>query len=228
MLAAWKKSYDQPRQHIKKQRHCFAHKCSYSQSYGSNVWIWNLDHEEGWILKNWCFWTVVFENTLESPLDCNDIKSVSPKWNKSWIFIKRTDIEAEAPILLPLDMKSRLIRKDPDAGKYSKQEKGQQRTRWLDGITDSVDLSLSISERWWRTGKHDILQSIGFKESDMTKWLNSNNNSCLNLFTCLLSLLKKSLSIVSILKNHSQIIHKKRTIGMWSRLLQLLKTILRL
>ena len=165
----WKKSYDQPRQHIKKQRHLFAHKCPYSQSYSSNVWIWNLDHEEGWTLKNWCFWTVVFENTLESPLDCNDIKSVNPKWNKSWIFIKRTDIEAEAPILLPPDMKSRLIRKDPDAGKYSKQEKGQQRTRWLDGITDSVDLSLSISERWWRTGKPAYCSPLGSKSQT---WLN--------------------------------------------------------
>ena len=116
-LAPWKKSYGKPRQHIKKQKHHFADNGLYSQSYGfsiSHVWMWKLDHKESWALKNWCFWTVVLEKTLESPLDCKEIKSVNPKRNQSWIFIGRIDAEAEAPILWPPFW---LIRKDPDAGK---------------------------------------------------------------------------------------------------------------
>ena len=96
MLATWKKSYDQPRQHIKKQRHYFANKGLSSQSYGfssSHVWTWELDHKEGWGPNNWCFWTVVLEKTLESPLDCKEIQPVNPKGNQSLIFMGRTDIE---------------------------------------------------------------------------------------------------------------------------------------
>ena len=100
----------------------------YSQSYGlssSHVWMWELDHKEGWALKNWCFWTVVLVKTLESPLDCMEIKSVSPKGNHSWIFIGRTDAEAETPILWPLDSKSQLIGKDTKTGKeWRQKEKG--------------------------------------------------------------------------------------------------------
>ena len=101
MLAPWKKSYDKPRQHIKKQRHYFADKGLYNQSYGfssSHVQMWELDHKESWVLKNWCFWTVVLEKTLESPLDCKEIQQVRPKGNQSWIFFGRTDAEPEAPI----------------------------------------------------------------------------------------------------------------------------------
>ena len=101
-LAPWKKSYDHPRQHIKKQRHCFANKGLSSQSYGfssSHVWMWELDPKESWALKNWCFWTVVLEKTLESLLDCEEIKPVNCKGNQSWIFTERTDAEAETPIL---------------------------------------------------------------------------------------------------------------------------------
>ena len=101
-LAPWKKSYDQPRQHIKKQRRYFSNKGLSNQSYGfssSHVWMWELDHKESWAPKNWCFWTVVLETTLESPLDGKEIKSVNPKGNQSWIFIGRTDVEAETPIL---------------------------------------------------------------------------------------------------------------------------------
>ena len=120
--------YDQPRQHIKKQRHYFADKDPYSQSYGfssSHVWMWELDHKEGWVLKNWCFWTVVLEKTLESPLDCKEIQPVNPKGNQPWIFIGRTDAEAETPILWPPDEKTWLIGKDPDAGKdWGQKEKG--------------------------------------------------------------------------------------------------------
>ena len=98
-------SLEELRQHIKKQRHYFAYKGLSSQSYGfsSHVWMWELDYREGWALKNWCFWIVVLEKTLEGPLDCKGIKSVIPKGNQSWIFIGRTDAEAEAPILWPPD-----------------------------------------------------------------------------------------------------------------------------
>ena len=125
MLAPWKKSYDQPRQHLKKQTHYLANKGPSSQSYGfssGHVWMWELDHEEGWALRNWRFWTVVLLKTLESPLDCKEIKPVNSKGNKSWILIGRTDAEAEVPILWSPDMKSLLIRKDPDAGKDWEQE----------------------------------------------------------------------------------------------------------
>ena len=91
-----------------------------SQSYGfssSHVWMWELDYKEIWVPKNWCFWTVVLEKSLESPLDCKEIKPVNPKGNQSWIFIEKTDAEAEYPILWPPDVKSWLIAKDPDAGK---------------------------------------------------------------------------------------------------------------
>ena len=96
-----------------------------SQSYGfssSHVWMWQLNHKEGWMLKNWCFWSVVLEKTLESPLDCKPVNPVNPKENQSWIFTGRTDAEAKAPILWPPDVKSRLIRKEPDAGKEWRQE----------------------------------------------------------------------------------------------------------
>ena len=101
-LAPWKESYDKPRQCIKKQRHHFANKDLYSQGYGfsiGHVWMWELDHKESWAPKNWCFQIVVLEKTLESPLDCKEIKPVHPKGNQFWIFIGRTDAEAEAPIL---------------------------------------------------------------------------------------------------------------------------------
>ena len=125
MLTPWKKSYDQPRQHIKKQRHDFANKNLSSQGYGFSsglVWMWELDCEESWVLKNWCFWTVVLEKTLESPLDCKEIQPIHPKGDQSWIFIGRTDAEAETPILWPPDANSWLIWKDPDAGKDWGQE----------------------------------------------------------------------------------------------------------
>ena len=99
MLAPWKKSYDQPKQHIKKQRHYFASKDLSSQSYGffsSHVWMWELDYIESWAPKNWCFWTVMLEKTLESPLDCKEIQPVYPKGDQSWVFIGRTDVEADS------------------------------------------------------------------------------------------------------------------------------------
>ena len=128
MLGPWKISYDQLRQHIKKQRHYFANKGPSSQSYGiysSHVWMGELDYKESWAPKNWCFWTVVLEKTLESPLDCKEIKPVNPTGDQSWIAIERTDAEAETPILWPLDVKNWLIWKDPDAGNdWRQEEKG--------------------------------------------------------------------------------------------------------
>ena len=117
MLTPWKKSYDQPRQHIKKQRHYFVNKGPSVQAYSfpsGHVWMWELDCEESWTLKNWCFWTVVLEKTLESPLDCREIQSAHPKGDQSWVFIGKTDLEAETPILWPPDAKNWLIWKDPD------------------------------------------------------------------------------------------------------------------
>ena len=118
----------QTRQYIRKQRHYFANRGPYSQSYGfssSHVWMCELHHKESWALKNWCFWTVVLEKTLESPVDCKEIQPVHPKGDQSWIFIGRADAEAETPILWPLDAKNWLIGKDPDAGKdWRQEEKG--------------------------------------------------------------------------------------------------------
>ena len=126
-----------------KQRHYFTNKDPYSQSYGfssSHVWMWELDHKDSWGPKNWCFWTMVFEKTLESPLDCKEIKQVNPKGNQSWIFIGRTDAKAETPIVWPPDAKNWLIWKDPDAGKdWGREEKGMTEDEmvgwhhWLDG-----------------------------------------------------------------------------------------------
>ena len=124
-LAPWKKSYDKHRQHVKKQRHYFANKGLSSQSYSfpsSHVGMWELDYKESWGPKNWCFWTVVLEKTLESSLDCKEIQPVHPKGDQSWIFIGRTDAEAETPILWPPNVKNWLIWKDPDAGKNWRQE----------------------------------------------------------------------------------------------------------
>ena len=143
MLAPWKKSYDKPRQHIKKQRYYFADKGPSSQSYGfssSHVWIWELDDKESWVPKNWCFCTAVLEKTLESPLNSKEIKLVNPKGNQSWIFIGRTDAEAETPILWLPDVKNWLTGKDPDAGKDWRQEEKATTEdemvgwhHWLDG-----------------------------------------------------------------------------------------------
>ena len=134
MLAPGKKSYNKAGQHIKKQRHYFACQCSYSQSYGfssSQVWMCELDHKEGWVLKNWCFWTVVLEKTLESPLDCKEIQPVHSKGSQSWIFIGSSDAEA---LIWP-----------SDAGEDWRQKEKWTAvdSRWLDGITDSMNISLS-------------------------------------------------------------------------------------
>ena len=128
MLTPWTESYDQSRQHIQKQRHHFANKDLSSQGYGvssCHVWMWELDCEESWTPKNWCFWTVLLEKTLEIPLGSKEIKPVNPKGNQFRIFIGKTDAEAETPIVWPSDANSWIIRKDPDAGKdWRREEKG--------------------------------------------------------------------------------------------------------
>ena len=177
MLAPWKKSYDQPRQLIKKQRHYLTNKGPSSQNYGfscGHVWMWELDCEEGWAPKNWCFWAAVLEKTLEGPLDCQEIQPIHPKGNQSWIFIGRTGAEAEAPILWPPDAKSWLTGKDSDAGRdWGQEEKGTTKDEmagwhhWLDG-----------HESGWTPGVGDAqgglacCDSWGHKESDTTERLN--------------------------------------------------------
>ena len=142
-------SYDEPRHRLKKQRHHFAYKGPYSQSYdfsSSHIWVWELDHKDSWAPKNWCFWTVVLEKTLESPLDSNEIKSVNPKGNQSWIFIGRTDTELELKLQYfgHLMQRANSLEKTLMLGKIEgRRRRGQQRMRWLDGITNSMDMSLS-------------------------------------------------------------------------------------
>ena len=177
MLAPWKKSYDQPRQHIKKQRHYFANKGPSSQSYGfssGHVWIWELDYKESWTPKNWCFWAVVLEKTLESPLDCKEIQAVHPKGNQSWKFIGRTDAEAETPILGPPDANNCLIWKDPDAGKdWRREEEGMTKDEmagwhhWLNGHESEQAQGVGDGQ-----GGLVCCSPWGFKELDTTKQLN--------------------------------------------------------
>ena len=134
MLAPWKKNYD------------FANKGLSRLSYGfssSHVWVWELDYKESWVPKNWCFWTVVLEKILESPLDCKEIKPVHPKWNQSWIFIGRTNAEAELQYFGHLMWRTDSFEKTLMLEKIEGGRRGPQRMRWLDGITDSMDMSLS-------------------------------------------------------------------------------------
>ena len=168
---------DQPRQHIEKQRYYFANKSPSSQSYGvsrGHVWLWELGYKESWVLKNWCFWTVVLEKTLGSPLDCMEIKPVHPKGNQSWLFIGRTDAEAETPVLWPPDAKNWLTGKDPDAGEdWRQEEKGtteDETVGWphrLNGHGFGWTLGVGGGQ-----GGLACCGSWGRKGSDMTERLN--------------------------------------------------------
>ena len=151
-----------PRQCIKKQRHYFANKGPPSQSYGfssSHVWIWELDCKESWAPKNWCFWTVVLNKTVESPLDCKEIQPVHSKGNQSWIFIVRTD--AQTPILWLPDANNWLIGKDPDAGKDWRQEETEdEMVGWHHWLNGRVWVN---SRSWWWTGRPGMLQPMGLQ-----------------------------------------------------------------
>ena len=174
LLAPWKKSYDQPGQHTKKQRHYFTNKGPSIQSYGfssGHVWMWELDYKESWALKNWCFWTVVLEKTPESPLDCKEIQPVHPKGDRSWIFIGRTDAEAETPILWPPE-------EEPTHGKRAwcwerLKAGGEGEDRGWDGWMASPTRWTWIwvsSGSWWWTGRPGVPQSMGSVTSSWT-WL---------------------------------------------------------
>ena len=173
------KSYDQPRQPIKKQRHYFANKGLSSQSYGfssSHVWMWELDYKASWVPKNWCIWTVVLEKTLESPLDSKEIQLVHPKRDQSWIFIRRIDAEAETLILWPPDAKNWLIWKTDsfDAGKdCRREEKGTAEDEmvewhhWLNGHGFGYTLGVGDGQRGLA-----CCSPWGRKKSDRTEGLN--------------------------------------------------------
>ena len=170
-------SYDQPRQHIKKQGHYFADKGPSSQGYGfssSHVWMWELDHKESWAPKNWCFWTVELEKTLESCLDSKEIKPVHPKGTQSWILIGRTDAKAETPILWPSDGKNQLIGKDSDAGKVWRQEEKGMTEDEMVGCYHRLD-GHELEQAPGVGGGQGSLACCspwGCKESDMTERLN--------------------------------------------------------
>ena len=168
MLTPWKESYEQPRQHIKKQRYYFADKGPSSQSYGfsrSHVWMWELDHKEGWGWKNWCFPTLVLEKILESPLDCKEIKPVNPKEIKPENSLEGLTLKLKLQYFDYLMQQADSLEKTLMLGKIEgRRRRGQERMRWLDGITDSMDIYSNSgvnSRSWWWTGRTGVLQSMG-------------------------------------------------------------------
>ena len=182
MLAPWKKSYDQHRQHIEKQRHYFAKKVQLVKGmvfpvvmYACDSW----DYKESWAPKNWCLWTVVLEKTLESPLDCKQIQPVHSKGDQPWVLFGRNDAKAESLVLGPPHAKSWLIGKDSAAGRdWGQEEKGWQRMRWLDVIIDSIDVSLSellemvMDREVWCAVIHGVAKS----QTRLSDWTELNQN----------------------------------------------------
>ena len=165
MLASRKESYDKLRQHIKKQRHYFANKGLSSQGYGfssSHVWMWELDHKEGWVPKNWCFGAVVLEKTLESPLDSKEIQPVNPKGNQSWIFIGRTDAEPDSNTLATWCKELTHWKRPWCWERLKAGGEGDDRgwNGWMASLTWWTWVWVS-SGSWWRTGKPGVLQSMG-------------------------------------------------------------------
>ena len=168
MLAPWKKTYDNHRQHIEKQRHYFANKGPSCQGYAfssGHVWMWELDHDESWAPKNWCFWTVVLEKILESLLDCKKIKPVNPMGNQSWIIIGRTDAEAETPIVWLPDTKRWLTGKDSDTGKDWRQEEKMAEDEkvgwhhWLNGHEFEQAPGVGDGQGSWHAAVHGVTKS---------------------------------------------------------------------
>ena len=162
VASSLEESFEQPRQHMKKQRHYFANKVPSSQKSSSHVWMSELGYKESWALKNWCFWTVVLEKALGSPLDSKEIQPVHPKGNQSWIFIGRTDAKAETPIFWPPDAEKWLIWKDPEAGKdWSREEKRMTEDEMV-GWHHRLDGHEWVnSGSWWWTGRPGVLQPMG-------------------------------------------------------------------
>ena len=177
MISPWKKSYDQSRQHIKKRRHYFTNKGPCSQSFGfssSHVWMWELDYKEGWVPKNWCFWTVVLEKTLESSLDGKEIQPVHSKGDQPWVFFGRNDAKAETPVLWPPHVKSWLIGKGSDAGRdWGQVEKGtteDEMAGWHHRF-DGCEFEWTLGDGDGQGGLA-CCDSWGHKELDMTERLN--------------------------------------------------------
>ena len=161
MLVPWKKSYDQSREHIKKQRHYFTNKGPSSQSYGfssSHVWMWQLDHKESWVPKNWCFWTVVWGKTLESPLDYKEIKTINPNGNQSWIFIGRTDVEAKLQYFGHLMWRADSFEKTLMMERLKAGGEGDNRGwgGWMGSPIQWTWVWIN-SGSWWWTGKSGML-----------------------------------------------------------------------
>ena len=176
--SSWKKSYDKPRQCIIKQRHHFANKGPSSQRYNfssHHVWVWELDCKESWVLKNWCFWSMVLEKTFECPLDCKEINPVNPKGNQSWIFFGKTDAWSWNSNTLATWCEGLTHQKRPWCLERLKAGEGDDRG-WDGWITSPTRWPWvwASSRSWWWTGKPGILQSMGLHSrtrlSDLTDW----------------------------------------------------------
>ena len=167
MLTPWKKSYDQPRYHIQKQRHYFVNKGPSSQGYGfssDHVWMRELDCEESWAPKNWCFWTVVLEKTLVSPLDCKEIQPVHSKGDQPRVFFGRNDAEAETPILWPPHARVDSLEKTLMLGGIGgRRRRGRQRMRWWMASPTGWTWVWINPGSWWWTGRPDVLQFMGLQ-----------------------------------------------------------------